>query len=81
MRTPFTVKRTFPQTLGSDKGAELVQEISALEKKVINGSNVPQPKTAFKKETTISKDNSSAKRRSTDTSMDMFRDMARNLKK
>ncbi len=81
MRTPSTVRRTFPKTLGSDKGAELIQEVSALEKKVTNGSNIPQPKTTPKRETTIPKDNSRSKRRSTDTSMDMFRNMARDLKK
>ncbi|MGB3694888.1 MAG: hypothetical protein WBG70_11240 [Spirulinaceae cyanobacterium] len=81
MRTASTVRRTFPKTLGSEKGAEFIQQVSSLEKTTSNGSSNSQPKTTPETKKFIAKDDSSSKRRRTDTSMDLFRNMARDLKK
>ncbi|MDJ0729459.1 MAG: hypothetical protein QNJ33_05635 [Crocosphaera sp.] len=74
MRKPITIKRTFA------KGGELVQEISSLEKKKAGNNNVPSSKGT---ETSTYQGTTSAntERRQADNSMDMFRDMARSLKK
>ncbi len=74
MRTPITIKRTFA------KGGELVQEISSMEKRKAGENSIASMKG---KETTTYKQAESvnAERRQRDNSMDMFRDMARSLKK
>ncbi|MEA5508488.1 hypothetical protein VB715_01800 [Crocosphaera sp. UHCC 0190] len=79
MRKPNTIKRTFPKRPGG-KGGEIVQEVSSMKKKTsedngvamnTNGaSSSPQPTEAAKEE-----------RRQGDNSMDMFRQMARNINK
>ena len=74
MRTPITIKRTFAN------GGELVQEISSLEKKKAGKSNIP-PKQIQSPTSSQSTTPASTERRKTDTSMDMFRDMARNIKR
>ena len=74
MRKPITIKRTFA------KGGELVQEISSMEKRKASNNGVSPSKG---KESTTSQTTSSAsaERRQSDSSMDMFRDMARTMKK
>lgn len=74
MRKPITIRRTFA------KGGELVQEISSMEKRKAGPQSVPSPK---EKESGTSQTTSSpsAERRRSDDSMDMFRNMARNIKK
>jgi hypothetical protein len=81
MRQPKTIKRTFPKTLSS-QGGESVQQISATEKMKINaaliasnGSNSNGTKSA------TPEIQPQAERRSVDGSMDMFRKMAREMKK
>ncbi len=81
MRTASSIRRTFPKTLGSEKGAEFIQQVSSLEKTTGNNSNNSQSKTTPETQKFIAKDDSSSKRRRTDTSMDMFRNMARDMKK
>ncbi|MDJ0599469.1 MAG: hypothetical protein QNJ37_11580 [Crocosphaera sp.] len=73
MRKPITIRRTFA------KGGESVQEISSLEKKKVGSNNI----VSDNKETGSSQQTTSAKteRRKADNSMDMFRDMARSMKK
>ncbi|MCL6433852.1 MAG: hypothetical protein K6T90_06470 [Leptolyngbyaceae cyanobacterium HOT.MB2.61] len=79
MRTAKVVKRTFPKTVDSKEEMEVTIEISSLLKRNVSlngtpdGVNGSQPPTL--------KVDEAAERRRTDTSMDMFRDMARNLKK
>jgi hypothetical protein len=79
MRTPFKIKRSFPKIMGSE-GAEIVREVSAMEAKKIqaNGEPVstPKPSSSEVAPTPINND-----RRSSDNSLDMFRKMAKDLKK
>ncbi|ACB49371.1 unknown [Crocosphaera subtropica ATCC 51142] len=74
MRKPITIRRTFA------RGGELVQDISSLEKKKAGSNSVVSNKS---KETSASQGTTSVNsdRRKSDTSMDMFRNMARNMKK
>ncbi|MGK7898050.1 MAG: hypothetical protein AB4372_31650 [Xenococcus sp. (in: cyanobacteria)] len=74
MRKPITIKRTFA------KGGELVQEISSLEKKKAGSNNIT-PKQVQSNNNSQSTTPVNTERRQADTSMDMFRDMARNIKK
>ncbi len=75
MRKPITIRRTFA------KGGELVQEISSMEKKKAGRNNMTPSNKG--KETTTSQGTASAntERRKADSSMDMFRNMARDMKK
>jgi hypothetical protein len=74
MRTPITIKRTFA------KGGSLVQEISSMEKRKVGDNGVANMKgketTAYQQPESVN-----AERRQNDSSMDMFRDMARSIKK
>ncbi|EAZ91269.1 hypothetical protein [Crocosphaera chwakensis] len=75
MRKPITIRRTFA------KGGELVQDISSLEKKKA-GTNNTSPSNQGNKTTTSSGTASiNTERRKADSSMDMFRNMARSMKK
>ena len=79
----MNVRRTFPKTAGSNV-REIVAEISSLEKKlelsqaqieIVNPAPADQPESAILNQDAI------AERRNTDSSMDLFRNMARDLKK
>lgn len=74
MRKPLTIRRTFAG------GGELVQEISSMEKKKVGNNNIASNKS---KENTTSQGTTPAntERRKADSSMDMFRNMARDMKK
>ena len=83
MRKAMKVRRTFPKTAGGNV-REIVSEISSLENKlqlsqaqieIANPAPAAQPKSAILNNDAI------AERRSTDSSMDLFRNMARDLKK
>lgn len=80
MRKPNTIRRTFPKRPGG-KGAEIIQEISSMEK-TRAGSNgvVSKESTAPKAESSPAAAVNTERRRS-DNSMDMFRQMARDIKK
>ncbi|MDR9404573.1 MAG: hypothetical protein RI580_14155 [Halothece sp. Uz-M2-17] len=92
MRKPNTVRRSFPKSVSNPEGGEQVEEVSALEKKSLskkkNQPNQPQ-KSAKSSEQTVQEGNIySAKddpqiqeRRQSDSSLDMFRNMARDMKK
>ncbi|MGK7942305.1 MAG: hypothetical protein AB4062_19525 [Crocosphaera sp.] len=77
MRKPITIRRTFAN------GGELVQEISSMEKRKAGPGSVPstKKKESTTTQTTSSASSASAERRQSDDSMDMFRNMARNIKK
>ena len=77
MRTPITIKRTFAN------GGELVQEISSLEKKKSGNNNIAPKQAKQVQSNNNSQETTPVKkeRREADTSMDMFRNMARNIKK
>ncbi|WP_107667177.1 hypothetical protein [Cyanothece sp. BG0011] len=74
MRKPITIRRTFA------KGGELVQDISSMEKKKAGSNGTASNKA---NQTSASQGTASAntERRKADSSMDMFRNMARDMKK
>lgn len=88
MRKPSTVRRSFPKTLNNPDGGEMIEEVSSLEKKSLSkkqpsSMNKNQPYSASTDSTeSLSKDDTDfQKRRQSDSSMDMFRNMAKDIKK
>ncbi|MTF39246.1 hypothetical protein [Cyanobacterium aponinum] len=88
MRKSKTVRRTFPKTASNPGGGELVQEVSStkMAKKNPNqfgGSNSSSNinSTPSTSNNTESSPSFSDQRRNTDTNMDMFRNMAKKIKK
>lgn len=79
MRKPNTIKHTFPKT-ASGKGKKTVKSISSLEASSVNEGGLPKVSDS---EPTGSQAPAAAKteRRSSDGNLDMFRQMARDLKK
>lgn len=95
MRKSKTVRRTFPKTLANKEGGELIQEVSS-EKMVKKTafqtsspfSNVQSSSNSVSNSSSESSNTESSfvptepqKRRSTDTNMDMFRNMAKGIRK
>lgn len=90
MRSSKVVKRTFPKTAGNKGEFEQVQSVSALGKMKVDGVSVngatPASTNGSMNSTnstpsTPKNDEEVAQRRKTDTSMDMFRNMAKDMKK
>lgn len=96
MRTAKSVRRTFPKTKSNPNPAERTTQISAMESMRIEGENgamlnrqstgsSPDPQVDAKPKSPSpakpDQNGSSANRRRVDTSMDMFRNMARDMKK
>ena len=88
MRTAKTVKHKFPKTAGSKEELKIVKQVSALEEKAVvgevtapqAGQSQPEEKSGDKS-VAQSASQVASQRRQADTSMDMFRNMARDLKK
>lgn len=87
MRTPVTIKKRFPKTADNPDGAEMIEQISSLEK-----INLSQPKPAPTQSPNGQKppdtppqqstpEQNPSERRRSDSSMDMFRNMARDIRK
>ncbi|MEY2984651.1 MAG: hypothetical protein RLZZ568_1268 [Cyanobacteriota bacterium] len=79
MRTPIEIKRSFPKTLNS-AGSEVVKSISAMEIKKINANGQPQD-DAKAATPTPPVAPVTQERRSSDNSLEMFRQMAKDIKK
>lgn len=80
MRKPNIIKRSFPKIRGS-QGKKVVTEISSMEVKTVNNQAITD-NTVAKPEVAIPVSNDEiAVRRSTDSSLDLFRQMAKNIKK
>jgi hypothetical protein len=77
MRTAKAVRKTFPKTLGAKEGAELNESTSSMDK--VEGGIGSISKAAKAPEIKPSQEGSD--RRSRDTGMDMFRNMAKNIKR
>ncbi|MDW8464120.1 MAG: hypothetical protein RML10_11205 [Geminocystis sp.] len=83
MRTPRTIKKTFPKTATSP-GGEVVYRVSSLDMKPLN---VNESNTARETSTSTTSSFSSSfsfparESKNTDTNMDMFREMAKKIKK
>lgn len=81
MRTAKTVRKTFPKMKGSQEGLEVIEQISATKKSDITGTQNSSAGESFKPQPSTQTSPQSAERSRSDTSMDMFRNMARGIKK
>ncbi len=86
MRTAKTVRRTFPKTVGNGGTFERVQTVSTIDvakaaalKAAIDQSKIDVPSTAKSGETPANSE--AITRRRSDSSMDMFRKMAQDIRK
>lgn len=85
MRKTVEVRRTFPKTKNAQKSAELVSKVSSMEAEVVEKSGqkvIKQSQSAT--DATPQADQSAGvnlERRKSDSSLDMFRNMAKEIKK
>jgi hypothetical protein len=79
MRSSKTVRRTFAKKRGETEEKESIKKVSALEAVKLEDKGVPQPKPATPP--TSFEPSPSLDRRKVDTNLDMFRQMAKNIKK
>ncbi|MEB3173788.1 MAG: hypothetical protein VKN60_01145 [Cyanobacteriota bacterium] len=83
MRKPITIKRSFPKTLKGE-GAEVVQQVSSLEKRKLKENGQPEATNVSLPAPTPESaaiEGPKTQRRSGDSNLDSFRKMARDLKK
>lgn len=82
MRTSKKIRRTFPKTASSPEEMELIQQVSAMKmEKMGREGNQAESQSAMTPESSTPKANEATERRRTDTSLDMFRNMARDIRK
>ncbi|NER83535.1 MAG: hypothetical protein F6K42_29080 [Leptolyngbya sp. SIO1D8] len=84
MRSSKVVKRTFARKKGQTEELESVRQISATKKQEMNEYGLPKqakPTATSTFETSKASESPQFERRQVDTSMDMFRNMAKDLKK
>jgi hypothetical protein len=82
MQTSKKVKRTFPKTVSQPEEMALIQEVSAMDQRIVaegaESAAMPMRETPAP---SIASNSEAAERRRTDTSMDMFRNMAKQIRK
>jgi hypothetical protein len=85
MQASKKVKRTFPKTLDQPEEQEFVQEVSAMDRvvegKAATASSAMPMAEPQQQTSTASSSDEAVERRKTDTSMDMFRNMAKQIRK
>ncbi|HIK53688.1 MAG TPA: hypothetical protein IGS37_00665 [Synechococcales cyanobacterium M55_K2018_004] len=84
MRSAKTVKRTFPRTATNGGEFEQVKRISAMDMQSVSGMNNvgnAASSNGTLSDATKARNEEVENRRRTDSSMDMFRNMARDIKK
>jgi hypothetical protein len=84
MRSVKTVRRTFAKKRGETGEKESIRQVSAMNSMRMQENGLPEPKSAAPESTfqpNIKKDTTSFNRRKTDTNLDMFRQMAKDMKK
>ncbi|MEY3298383.1 MAG: hypothetical protein RLZZ597_1643 [Cyanobacteriota bacterium] len=83
MRTSKTVRRTFAKKRGETEEKESIRKISAMEAVKLDESGLPKAKSIPTEPTVQSTSSSSFTSRNlkTDTNLDMFRKMAKDIKK
>lgn len=84
MRKSKIVRKTFPKTLSNKEGGELIQEVSSMKmtKKNPNQlSNSSSDSNITFSDTFSSSPSFASQNRKIDTNMDMFRNMAKKIKK
>lgn len=81
MRTSKTVRRTFAKKRGETEEKESIRTISALEAIKLEENGLPKPKAIPTEPTVKSTSATDFSRRKVDTNLDMFRKMAKDMKK
>jgi hypothetical protein len=85
MQASKKVKRTFPKTLDQPEEQEFVQEVSAMDRvvegKAATASSAMPLAEPQQQNSTASSSDEAVERRRMDTSMDMFRNMAKQIRK
>lgn len=83
MRTAKVVKRTFPKTVSNQAEFEVVQQVSAMAAAKLEEAvrTAEQASAASEVLPAPQKSTEAEERRRTDSSMDMFRNMAKDLKR
>lgn len=76
MRTTTTIKRSFPKTLDGE-AVEVTEQVSSMEKASSANGQKPNPEAEMPSASTETQ----SERRQADSSMDMFRNMARDINK
>ncbi|CAN1212701.1 hypothetical protein TUMEXPCC7403_21020 [Tumidithrix helvetica PCC 7403] len=78
MRTAKSVKKSFPKMGNSTEGAEMIEAVSSMEKSELTGGESVTYSSKKEAEAPTASDRRTI---SSDTSMDMFRNMAKDIKK
>jgi len=78
MRSKKVIKHKFPKTAGNGGEFEVEYEVSSSDMKLGSGPQAPTEPTAAPPESTPK---ATSERRTTDSSMDLFRNMARDIRK
>ncbi len=83
MQTSKKIRRTFPKTAGSEEEIEYIQELSAMGRVVPGKAKVEiiDPKAESQPTQNSSTDTTAAQRRKAGSDMDMFRKMAKDIRK
>ena len=82
MRAVRSIRRTFPKTLSQPEEQEFIQEVSALKQAIrTKGESAIQDAIDATSQSSTPKADPSVDRRRSDSSMDMFRNMARDINK
>lgn len=81
MRSTKSVRRSFPKTVGNGGKFEQTRTTSSLEGKSSLGSTLGQTETNGSASAAQNSSQGSDRRRGNDSSMDLFRNMARDMKK
>ncbi len=79
MRTPNKVKHKFPKSKANGGGFEITKELNAMEIKGLNAPAAPAAPAPTAADAPTA--NPSNPRRATDSTMDMFRQMAKSIKR
>ncbi|MGK7933966.1 MAG: hypothetical protein AB4041_21405 [Microcystaceae cyanobacterium] len=80
MRKPNTIRRSFPKTLKGG-GGEFIQQVSSMDKAKMNGNGQVAAVSSQTEEKTVQPAPEANTRRSSDDNLDMFRRMAKDMKK
>ncbi|MEO1070344.1 MAG: hypothetical protein AAFW95_14730 [Cyanobacteria bacterium J06638_6] len=83
MRSSKTVRRTYAKKAGESGEKESIRQVSALEARRLQENGLPQQKTPQSETSSPSTAKSEPRfeRRKVDTNLDMFRQMAKDIKK
>ncbi|MER3432346.1 MAG: hypothetical protein C4288_02690 [Leptolyngbya sp. ERB_1_1] len=81
MKASKKIRRTFPKTAGSPEAIEYIQELSAMGRVVPGQANVDIIAPKVESQSTQSASDATTQRRKAGSDMDMFRKMAKDIRK